>query len=206
MSNGTLVKAAIVALGCSFALVGCGTYNHQASFDQNQAKVASAESKADVKAENVAVNKAFDKQKDLNKKDIKNKKDKQEQQASNKQDKNEQKIVSSTYHFKHDSAALNENAKSELDQFAQYLSKNPSAKINVEGYTDEKGKADYNLALGMRRAEAIASYLKEQGVKESQIKMKSYGEKKPADVKASGDAFAHNRRAVVYFETEEGVA
>ncbi|MCS5708781.1 OmpA family protein [Candidatus Berkiella cookevillensis] len=191
MSNGTLVKAAIVALSCSFALVGCGTYNHnyQASFDHNHTNQV-AFVNANVDAETLAVNKASDEAKN----------------AQENQDKNQQHIVSSTYHFKHDSAALNEHAKTELDQFAQYLAKNPSAKINVEGYTDPKGKAEYNLALGMRRAEAVAEYLRTQGVKESQIKVKSYGEEKLVNTKSSPDALAQNRRAVVSFETDEGIA
>ncbi|MGE4349237.1 MAG: OmpA family protein [Candidatus Berkiella sp.] len=183
MNNRTLVKAASLALACSFALVGCGTYNHQASLEHNHAhQVAFVNANVDTDA--LAVNKASD-------------------EAKNTQDKEQQHVVSSTYHFKHDSAVLNENAKTELDQFAQYLAENPSAKINVDGYTDPKGKSEYNLALGMRRAEAVAGYLREQGVKDSQIKVKSYGEENLVNKSLSDGALAQNRRAVVYFETNE---
>lgn len=186
MNNKTLVKVAIVALSCSFALVGCGTYNHQASLEHNHANQV-AFVNPNIDTEVLAVNKALN-------------------EVKKTQDKDQQYVVSTTYHFKHDSAALNENAKTELDQFAQYLAKNPSAKINVEGYTDQKGKAEYNLALGMRRAEAVAGYLKEQGVKESQIKVKSYGEENPVNTSLNDGALAQNRRAVVSFEADEGIA
>lgn len=164
-----LIKAALVAVSCSIALVGCGTYNHP--FAKKTAQVQDA-------ADNVANN-----EKNL-----------------------AQQLVSSTYHFKFDNTELSEGAKAELDQFAQYLSQNPNSKIHVEGYTDIKGKPAYNVALGLRRAQSIAEYLKQQGVNESQIETRSFGADKPVELGDTPDALARNRRAVVFFEVENELA
>tara|TARA_R110002110_G_scaffold166602_2_gene367319 strand:- start:76849 stop:77364 length:516 start_codon:yes stop_codon:yes gene_type:complete len=170
MSNGKLVKAAVVALSCTFGLVGCGTYNYTGGF-QRQAK-SSVEPTQQVAA--------------------------QEQEVV-------KQLVSSTYNFKFDNAALNEDAKSELNQFAQYLAKNGEAKVHVEGYADARGKPEYNVALGMRRAESVAKFLKENGVQESQIETRSFGSERLADMSDSAEANAANRRAVVYFEVESEI-
>lgn len=180
--NGKLVKTALIALGCSVALVGCGTYNHQASSDQKSAsQVASVSSHQS---------------KRVSKRSAKN---------QSQQPQQVQQLVSSTYHFKFDNSELSSSAKAELDQFAHYLSQNPSSKVHVEGYTDKKGKDSYNLALGMRRAQSVANYLQQQGVKESQIETRSFGAEKPADMGESTDSLARNRRAVVYFEVDSDV-
>ena len=174
MNNGKLVKTALVAIGCSMALVGCGTYNHSAS---NQVAAA-----APAQAQRVAKN------------------------ALNDEKQQIQQLVSSTYHFKFDNSELSEGAKAELDQFAQYLSQNQDAKIHVEGYTDIKGKPTYNVALGMRRAQSVAEYLKQNGVKETQIETRSFGAEKPVEMGSTTDALARNRRAVVYFEVDSALA
>lgn len=179
MSYGKLAKSALIALGCSVALVGCGTYNHHASADQKRA--------SQVAAMSAEATKGF------------------VDSASVVPSKQVQQLVSSTYHFKFDNSELSDSAKAELDQFAQYLSQNPSSKVHVEGYTDPKGKAAYNLALGMRRAQSVAQYLQQQGVKSSQIETRSFGAEKPVDMGASSESLAANRRAVVYFEVESEI-
>jgi len=170
MSNGKLVKAAVVALGCTFGLVGCGTYNHNF---QRHAKSSVVEQNQQVAA--------------------------QEQEVV-------KQLVSSTYNFKFDNSALTEDAKSELSQFAQYLAQNSEAKVHVEGYADARGKPEYNIGLGMRRAESVAKYLKENGVQDSQIEVRSFGSERLADMGDSAEANAANRRAVVYFEVESEIA
>lgn len=203
MSNGNLVKTAIIALGCSFALVGCGTYNHQASAPNKSAvEVASAsshQSKRMQKDQEIARVASATMQSEKQ----------QTNSASAKPATSAHQVhqlVSSTYHFKFDNAELNDTAKAELDQFASYLSKNPAAKVHIEGYADQKGKPSYNLALGMRRAESIASYLKQQGVSSSQIETRSFGSEKPAVAGSDNEDLAQNRRAVVYFEVESEMA
>lgn len=177
MKNVKLVKAAVVALSCTFGLVGCGTYNHDVRHNAKPVKQAA------VKGQSAA-----------------------RQMAVADQSPVVKQLVSSTYNFKFDNSELSPNAKVELDQFAQYLSNNPEAKVHVEGYTDARGKSEYNLALGMRRADSVAKYLKENGVRESQIEIRSFGSERLADMSDSSEAHAANRRAVVYFEVENEVA
>ncbi len=82
-----------------------------------------------------------------------------------------------------------------LADHGKFLAANPNVAIKVEGNTDERGGAEYNLALGQKRAEAVVKALKVYGVKESQMEAVSYGKEK---LKASGHdeaAMAQNRRA-----------
>jgi peptidoglycan-associated lipoprotein len=75
------------------------------------------------------------------------------------------------------------------------LSANPKLAVQIIGNADERGSAEYNLALGQKRAEAVARALKIYGVKDTQMEAISWGKEKP---KASGHdetAWAQNRRA-----------
>lgn len=69
----------------------------------------------------------------------------------------------------------------------------------IEGHTDERGTPEYNIALGERRAKAVAKYMQNLGVDVSQLSVVSYGEEKPADPGHAEDAFGHNRRAVLVY-------
>ena len=65
-----------------------------------------------------------------------------------------------------------------LAAHAAYLSQNPSVKVTVEGHADERGTPEYNIALGERRAKAVAKYLQALGVQADQISIVSYGGRK----------------------------
>ena len=65
----------------------------------------------------------------------------------------------------------------------------------VEGHTDERGGREYNLALGQKRAEAVAKSLALLGVPESRIEAVSFGEERPAVAGADESAWSRNRRA-----------
>jgi peptidoglycan-associated lipoprotein len=86
-----------------------------------------------------------------------------------------------------------------LQAHADFLVKNPAVKVLVEGHADERGTPEYNIALGERRAQAVAKYLEGLGVSESQISTVSYGEEKPMIKARNEDAFAKNRRAVLVY-------
>ena len=94
---------------------------------------------------------------------------------------------------------LNEAYKGELIAFAAYLNKNKNAKVHVDGYTCELGSAEYNVALGQRRAQAVANFLESKGVSESQIVLVSYGKERPADPSHNELAWMKNRRVEVFF-------
>ena len=88
-----------------------------------------------------------------------------------------------------------------LSAHASYLKANPKQKIIIQGNTDERGTAEYNLALGQRRSDATRKSLNLMGVSDDQIEAVSFGKEKP---KAEGDteaAWAENRRADIIYIT-----
>lgn len=80
-----------------------------------------------------------------------------------------------------------------------YLLENPSVRILIEGHSDERGTPEYNIALGERRAKAVAKYLQAMGVQPAQMSIVSYGEEKPQDLTRTDDGFSKNRRAVLVY-------
>jgi peptidoglycan-associated lipoprotein len=97
--------------------------------------------------------------------------------------------------FLSDSDQLDEPARKVLDANAQLLKANPTLAITIEGHCDERGSAEYNLALGDRRALAAKNYLLTLGVPGDRIKTVSYGKEFPFDPGHDETAFSQNRRA-----------
>jgi peptidoglycan-associated lipoprotein len=88
-----------------------------------------------------------------------------------------------------------------LSAHASYLKANPKQKIIIQGNTDDRGTAEYNLALGQRRSDAVRKSLNLMGVSDNQMEAVSFGKEKP---KAEGDneaAWAENRRADIVYIT-----
>ena len=83
-----------------------------------------------------------------------------------------------------------------LQTQAQYLSQYSQVSITIEGYADERGTREYNLALGERRANAAKNYLVSIGVPANRISVVSYGKERPVAVGSNESAWAQNRRAV----------
>jgi peptidoglycan-associated lipoprotein len=86
-----------------------------------------------------------------------------------------------------------------LTAHAKYLIAHPDQKMRIEGYTDERGTVEYNIALGDRRAQAVRRFLLFQGVNPDQLTTVSYGESHPADPGHNEAAWAKNRRAVLVY-------
>ena len=101
----------------------------------------------------------------------------------------------SDVHFQYDSSNLPAQAKQELRDNAQWMLDNPDTDVVVEGHADERGTAEYNMALGMRRAESVYEFLRSLGVESSQMSRVSYGEELPLDPGHGPSAWAQNRRA-----------
>lgn len=97
--------------------------------------------------------------------------------------------------FEYDSFSLTAEAKKVLADKARFLSSHPGIKVLIEGHCDERGTAEYNLALGERRAKAAQEYLVFLGVGAQRLSTISYGEEKPLDPEANEAAWAKNRRA-----------
>jgi peptidoglycan-associated lipoprotein len=100
-------------------------------------------------------------------------------------------------YFEYDSSEIRAEYLEVVAAHAAYLAKFPSARVRLEGHTDERGSREYNIGLGERRAQTVRKALMLQGAADSQITTVSYGEERPA-VEGSGEqAYAQNRRVEI---------
>ncbi|WP_100934370.1 OmpA family protein [Candidatus Chlamydia corallus] len=81
-----------------------------------------------------------------------------------------------------------------LANLVHHMKKNPKATLYIEGHTDERGAASYNLALGSRRANAIKEYLLKQGISGDRLSTISYGKEHPINLGHNELAWQQNRR------------
>ena len=97
--------------------------------------------------------------------------------------------------FDFDRFDLTEPGKKICQDVAAYMRKNSGAKLLIEGHCDIRGTAEYNMALGDRRAASVQNYLVSLGIPANALSTTSYGKERPLDSGASDAAHAKNRRA-----------
>ena len=97
--------------------------------------------------------------------------------------------------FELDSSDLSRDGQRVLDENAGVLKRYASWTITVEGHCDERGTAEYNLALGERRAASARAYLVSLGISGDRLRIVSYGKEFPFDPGHDETAYAKNRRA-----------
>lgn len=97
-------------------------------------------------------------------------------------------------HFDFDKYNVTPSAQGVLRTNADWLKANPKAKVQVEGHCDERGTAQYNMALGQKRARAAYDYLKTLGIDATRMSTVSYGKEMPLDPRHNEEAWAKNRR------------
>lgn len=107
----------------------------------------------------------------------------------------------SPVYFAYDSSQLVESERPKAEQVAQHLKQNSNTAVIIDGHCDERGSAEYNLALGERRALAVRAYLVTLGIEADRIQTRSFGEEKPAAPGHDEDSWARNRRGefVLYY-------
>ena len=98
--------------------------------------------------------------------------------------------------FAFDSSSISADAAEVLNSQAKWLKSDDNVNVVVQGYCDERGTREYNLALGERRANAVKQYLVSKGVAADRISTISYGKERPAVLGNNETAWAQNRRAV----------
>jgi peptidoglycan-associated lipoprotein len=98
-------------------------------------------------------------------------------------------------YFDFDSANLSDQARGTLDQNAKLLREHADLHVVIDGNCDERGTAEYNQALGEKRAQAARDYLVAAGIATSRVDIISYGKEHPADQGHDEAAWAKNRRA-----------
>lgn len=100
-----------------------------------------------------------------------------------------------TVHFAYDKSNLDAENKKVLQGNSEWIKKNTTYKVQIEGHCDARGTIEYNLALGERRANAVKAYLVSLGVPAARLSVISYGKEKPVEQGESEAANAKNRRA-----------
>ena len=103
---------------------------------------------------------------------------------------------SSTVYFSYDNYNIDSIGSDKIKNLAAIVKKN-GLNVRVEGHCDERGTREYNLALGERRANAIAELLIINGVSKANIMTVSYGEEKPSARGSNESAWSKNRRALI---------
>ncbi|WP_322789212.1 peptidoglycan-associated lipoprotein Pal [Thiohalocapsa halophila] len=102
-------------------------------------------------------------------------------------------------YFDYDTAEIRPEGAELLRTHAGYIYQTPSARVTLEGHTDERGTRDYNLALGERRADAVQRFLVAEGVPAERLSRLSYGEERPAEPGSSERAWSLNRRVELVY-------
>jgi peptidoglycan-associated lipoprotein len=106
-------------------------------------------------------------------------------------------FTNATVYFEFDKFSLNSKSLQTLKSAVSAMKENESIRITIAGHADERGTREYNLALGQRRADAVKDYFVLNGVKKNRIKVKSYGEERPASFGSNELSYSKNRRAEI---------
>lgn len=96
--------------------------------------------------------------------------------------------------FDLDRAEVRSDQREALEQNAGWLRKHAEVRIVIEGHCDERGTAQYNMALGERRAQTVTDYLVALGIQPSRVQVMSYGKERPFTRGHDDQAWAQNRR------------
>ena len=104
------------------------------------------------------------------------------------------------YLFAYDTSAIAAKYLPSMEAQASYLKEHPSARVLLAGHTDERGSREYNVALGERRANTVRDKLREEGVRNNQIRVVSYGKERPANEGHDESDHRQNRRVEFIYE------
>jgi peptidoglycan-associated lipoprotein len=104
-------------------------------------------------------------------------------------------------YFDFDSSEIKGEGTDIVGAHAKYLASHPTARVRLEGHTDDRGSREYNIGLGERRAQSVRRALLLQGATEAQLSTVSYGAERPAVAGHDETAWAKNRRVEVVYLT-----
>jgi peptidoglycan-associated lipoprotein len=96
--------------------------------------------------------------------------------------------------FDYDVATIRDDAKAVLDRKVVLLRNNPRVTLRIEGHADERGSVEYNLALSLRRANALRDYLSNFQLDVNRFEVVPLGEERPLSTGTSESDYARNRR------------
>lgn len=102
-------------------------------------------------------------------------------------------------YFDYDSSEIRPEFASVISGHARHLASHNTARVRLEGHTDERGSREYNIALGERRAQAVRRAMMLQGATDGQLTTVSYGEERPTAEGADEAAYEKNRRVEISY-------
>ena len=102
-------------------------------------------------------------------------------------------------YFDYNSSEIKPEGVELIDAHARFLIANKTHQVFLEGHTDERGGREFNLALGQKRAEAVRTRMRLQGVTDIQMEAMSFGKEKPASAGNDDAAHAKNRRTEINY-------
>lgn len=111
-------------------------------------------------------------------------------------------LAKRSVYFAFDQYSIDDKYRALIQAHAAYLHSHPDAKVTLEGNTDERGGAEYNLALGQRRAAAVQKMMELSGASAKQMEAISFGKEKPKAAGSNETAWAQNRRTDVHYKGE----
>lgn len=110
-------------------------------------------------------------------------------------------MEATVFYFDFDNTTIKADSKNALIAHSQYLAANSSARVVLEGHTDERGTVEYNIALGERRGLSVSRFLQANGAAASQIETVSFGEERPALMGHNEASWSKNRRVEIKYQS-----
>lgn len=110
-------------------------------------------------------------------------------------------MEATVFYFDFDNTTIKADSKNALIAHSQYLAANNSARVVLEGHTDERGTVEYNIALGERRGLSVSRFLQANGAAASQIETVSFGEERPALMGHNEASWSKNRRVEIKYQS-----
>lgn len=102
-------------------------------------------------------------------------------------------------YFDLDQTNIRPEFQAQIACHAKYLRDRPSSRMTLEGHADERGSREYNLGLGERRGDSVASAIQANGGSASQMIVNSYGEEQPVCTESTEACWARNRRVEIVY-------
>ncbi len=109
-------------------------------------------------------------------------------------------LAKRSVYFDYDSYTVKSEYRSVIENHAKYLVAHKDRKVIIQGNTDDRGGAEYNLALGQKRAEAVRKALVLLGVSDAQVEAVSFGKEKPKALGQDEASYGENRRADIAYQ------
>lgn len=194
LEGNRMKKTCLLVLVLCFMVVGCGK-KQVGSSSTSQLTTLSAEEQQRLEAE---------RQRQLQEQELREREAGQQWGSESGQwDQNmtqaARKIESMRIFFAFDSFELNSEGRSVLQDVSKTMRTYRDLRMRIEGHCDERGTAEYNMALGERRARAVYDFLVVLGVEPRRLQVLSFGEEVPLDPGHNESAWAKNRRAEFRF-------